>query len=1002
MNEVIVIDDDGATAAAGPSNRVVAQPYASASGTASGNTYIDLTSSPDLQRPLKRPRLTLDESGPFMPGSFHSLGHDREAFDDAAVDWPELIEDVNFSSPVPPQRKEPEPPYFVDPKLHVKMYRGPGHELFPVPVNSNSEFQKACDRWDEKALCRRMKQTRYNSFGAYVDENAPVDDSDDEHWPKLKPPTAAQQECLAKILEVLPDIQHEFVLSKITAQNETWDFGGDAVEIVPDSNQIVEQILSLQSYPKEPKDKGIAPCHFEAETGKTVKWDIANRQHKNYLKNTVAILASQFEHVPTHYVDKTVKEKKELWSAFIHIQKQELNYFQNPARPYPRHRQPRVALEKKYQTTDALLEPAHYNMLICELQAVKQHLMREHLKKDQEEAKTHAEKQNLEEHKIAGTIIECQCCFDDEVPINRAVTCMAASGEHSFCFTCVENLANTQIGMMRHELLCMDGSGCKEKLDMEAVGRAIPLKTFDRLLFNEQQAEIKAANLEGLEQCPSCDFKAICDPIEENPIFHCQNPDCFRVTCRKCHETSHLPKTCEEVVKDRKLDAKHKVEEARSAAVMRPCPKCKSMIIKELGCNKMRCTCGAVLCYYCKQDLSDLRDGYMHFSGRGSTGKCPLYDAQGIDRHAVEADEAELKAIQAAKETDETIQEEELRIETGKVKHQPHISALEVRIQARLHDNLGRAHLPPIPPGPPLPEPWNDMVNPAGAGLDAAMRARILRMEQQLRNEDRRGRDARRAVRREAVRARVANPVFLPPIQPVQPAPPPQLAGRDNIMLQRYIQNLHPVAHNPPPVGQWLNQNADVFNEVHQADRINNFRAETERRRNNRVQRRNSDRDIMDGLERQSIARRPLPGQAGNQQAGVPQMNQAHANPATLNVNINLLNQGSTQRRGVPPAPFQDFGQQPLGPLGFAVPPAMQDPLVRRRTAPVLGANWDHGFGFDLNNANVAAEVTNAQRQPRQQQAAQPVNQMFGYNLDNFYGDMPRTMEDWDRLEEGI
>lgn len=64
-----------------------------------------------------------------------------------------------------------------------------------------------------------------------------------------------------------------------------------------------------------------------------------------------------------------------------------------------------------------------------------------------------------------------------------------------------------------------------------------------------------------------------------------------------------------------------------------------------------------------------MRDGYEHFD-RGTTAgkKCPLYDDRTIDRHVQEANEAEERAIQEAKAEDGTIEENTLRIETGKGK----------------------------------------------------------------------------------------------------------------------------------------------------------------------------------------------------------------------------------------------------------------------------------------------------------------------------------------------
>lgn len=490
------------------------------------------------------------------------------------------------------KKKEMQPPYYDDPKLHIRMFRGPGCEHYALPVDSNPRYQELCDEFDQKKRLReerkRAKQVRYNEFGPYIDESIEVDTSDDEANPEKTPISPTEGECLARILEVLPDVEHEFVLERLRTQHESWNFNEDQIEVLPDIEAIVAELLDMETYPKAKKQHDEERDVFEDDTGKTIKWDKDHRDYREYQKDAIILLASQFDHVPTHYISKITHEKRTIWDAYLHIHETETTYYTRKDKPYHRSRHPRTQLERKYQRSMPYHDPQYYPCLVTELQAVRQHVARELLRWSRDQAKIGAEKANLEEQKANGLILQCQCCFDDEVPMNRAVSCMAFSGEHSFCFTCIESLANNQLGLMKHEMLCMDGSGCQEKLDMDGIGRAVPIKTLDRLLFNEQQAEIAAANIEGLEQCPFCDFKAICDTVEEAPVFSCQNPNCAKVTCRKCHEASHLPKTCEEVKKDRGLDARHRIEEARSEAMMRVCPQCNKKIIKEYGCNKLR------------------------------------------------------------------------------------------------------------------------------------------------------------------------------------------------------------------------------------------------------------------------------------------------------------------------------------------------------------------------------------------------------------------------------
>jgi hypothetical protein len=51
------------------------------------------------------------------------------------------------------------------------------------------------------------------------------------------------------------------------------------------------------------------------------------------------------------------------------------------------------------------------------------------------------------------------------------------------------------------------------------------------------------------------------------------------------------------------------------ASLCRSCWKCKKSFIKDAGCNKMTCTCGAIMCYICRQPVTS----YSHFNGQGGS-----------------------------------------------------------------------------------------------------------------------------------------------------------------------------------------------------------------------------------------------------------------------------------------------------------------------------------------------------------------------------------------------
>jgi TRIAD3 protein (E3 ubiquitin-protein ligase RNF216) len=127
-----------------------------------------------------------------------------------------------------------------------------------------------------------------------------------------------------------------------------------------------------------------------------------------------------------------------------------------------------------------------------------------------------------------------------------------------------------------HEAKCMDIGACAADLSRAGVARAVDVATIRKLEDHQQRAEIVAARLDGLEQCPFCEFRAICDPPAADPMFACRHPRCGRVSCRRC-KREHPSKSCEEHRDEGDLAVyRHRVEEGRSNAIMRICPKCKT------------------------------------------------------------------------------------------------------------------------------------------------------------------------------------------------------------------------------------------------------------------------------------------------------------------------------------------------------------------------------------------------------------------------------------------
>ena len=76
-----------------------------------------------------------------------------------------------------------------------------------------------------------------------------------------------------------------------------------------------------------------------------------------------------------------------------------------------------------------------------------------------------------EEHRIAGTLVECQCCFAEVLP-DRTVPC-DGDETHLFCNSCIKQKAEVQVGSMQYELKCFDTSGCQAQFSSKLIRKVI-------------------------------------------------------------------------------------------------------------------------------------------------------------------------------------------------------------------------------------------------------------------------------------------------------------------------------------------------------------------------------------------------------------------------------------------------------------------------------------------------------------------------------------------------
>jgi TRIAD3 protein (E3 ubiquitin-protein ligase RNF216) len=200
-----------------------------------------------------------------------------------------------------------------------------------------------------------------------------------------------------------------------------------------------------------------------------------------------------------------------------------------------------------------------------------------------EEVSRKEEQENLQRAIDNNETAECKSCYDD-YPMNRQIHC---DGEvaHFTCFECAETYIKTQVGDARCNVECTFGCGAPfPRSQLQLLANKELLAKLEQL---QQEKDIRDAGLEGLEECPFCDYKAILPPVEEDSEFRCANPECEQASCRRCKAASHIPLSCEEHAKDNKISTRHKIEERMTEALIRSCNNCQKKFIKQDGCNKM-------------------------------------------------------------------------------------------------------------------------------------------------------------------------------------------------------------------------------------------------------------------------------------------------------------------------------------------------------------------------------------------------------------------------------
>ncbi|XP_069977615.1 E3 ubiquitin-protein ligase RNF216-like [Penaeus vannamei] len=240
---------------------------------------------------------------------------------------------------------------------------------------------------------------------------------------------------------------------------------------------------------------------------------------------------------------------------------------------------------------------------------------------------------------------ECAICCSDNLSRDRMGTCQR-SQHHLFCLKCIRRYVGEEIGQGRVRFRCLNPD-CGAEILEETLWTVMPKAVYVRLLEKRQLEEVLTAKIDGLEACPFCDFMAVVE--KGSLVFMCMK--CKEHSCRLCKKPDHYPEECEDIREKKDTAARTHLENEMAEAMIRECSSCKKRFIKTDGCNKMTCSCGAIMCYICRKPV----ENYEHFNYDPALEmdpeKCPLWkNSDSIHRHEVR------RAVEEVKRTRQSTQ----------------------------------------------------------------------------------------------------------------------------------------------------------------------------------------------------------------------------------------------------------------------------------------------------------------------------------------------------------
>jgi len=176
---------------------------------------------------------------------------------------------------------------------------------------------------------------------------------------------------------------------------------------------------------------------------------------------------------------------------------------------------------------------------------------------------------------------------------------------HRYCVDCLGQMIKTLINDGRVQEIKCPSPSCPSQIDYNQIKQIVRNEDLFAK-YEEYNLKRTLESIPDLRWCPRPGCGNAMIGSSDVPMMICSNDSCRFTFCFKCKEEWHADVTCEQY---QQWKMENSESEARYIDWVRnntkTCPKCKTPIEKNGGCNHMTCkNCKHEFCWLCSQDYT--------------------------------------------------------------------------------------------------------------------------------------------------------------------------------------------------------------------------------------------------------------------------------------------------------------------------------------------------------------------------------------------------------------